>query len=123
MSMRMDGQTDITFDYVDWLSGDEARKMYLEDHPGATEEELEDTGLLEIGYIRNVNPRLRTYPTGEDTAYFLPDPENIARNVPVSYETFLDTMFPAVDEDSYLTFVKVRVEDGVIASIEWLYTP
>lgn len=125
MSMRMDGQTDITFDYVDWLSGDEAREKYMEDHPGATEEEMEGAGLYEIGYIRNVNPKLRTYPTGGDTEYYLPDPADIARNIPVGYETFLDRMFPAVDEgeDTYLTFVRVRVSDGVIASIEWLYRP
>jgi len=125
MSMRMDGQTDITFDYVDWLSGDEARDMYLEDHPGATEEEMEGEGLYEIGYIRNVNPRLRTYPTGDNTEYYLPDPGDIAMNVQVSYDTFLDRMFPAVDDgvDEYLTFVRVRVADGVIESIEWLYRP
>ena len=123
ISTRPDGGADITFDYVDWLSGDEARQKYLEDHPGVTEEEMEDAGLLEIGYIRNVNPRLRIYPTGEDTAYYLPDPEDIVVNVSVSRETYLDIMVPAVAEESYLTFVKVRVEDGVIASIEWLYTP
>lgn len=123
ISSRPDGRADITFDYVDWLTGDEARETYLEDYPGATEEEMEDAGLLEIGYIRNVNPRLRTYPTDADTEYFLPDPEDIVMNVPVTYDAFLDTMVPAVEEDSYLTFVKVRIEGGVIASMEWLYTP
>lgn len=29
MSMSMDGQTDITFDYVDWLSGNEAERNIL----------------------------------------------------------------------------------------------
>ncbi len=125
MSMRMDGQTDITLDYVDWLSGDEARAAYLEDYPGATEEEMEGEGLFEIGYIRNINPKLRTYPAGDETQYYLPDPDNIAENVPVSYEEFLGRMFPAVDEgeDAYLTFVRVRVQDGTIQSIEWLYLP
>ena len=125
MSMRMDGGTDITFDYVDWLSGDAARDAYIEDHPGATEEEMEAAGLFEIGYIRNIDPTLHTYPTGEATEYYLPDPDNIAQNVPVSYEVFLGRMYPAVDEgeEAYLTFVRVCVQDGSIQSVEWLYRP
>jgi len=123
MSMAMDGQTDITFDYVDWLYGEEARTRYLEDYPDAEEEALE---IIEnIGYIRNMNPMLRTYRTREDTLYFLPGPEDLGNIVEVDYDTFRDRMFPAVEgtRDTYLTFVKVYVAGETIDKIEWLYTP
>jgi len=123
MSMGMDGQTDITFDYVDWLYGEDARTQYLEDYPDTEEEALEI--IEEIGYIRNMNPKLRTYRTGPDTRYFLPRPEDLGHIVEVDYDTFRERMFPAVEgiEDTYLTFVKVYVAGETIQQIEWLYTP
>ena len=123
MSMAMDGQTDITFDYVDWLYGEQARTQYLADYPDAEEEALE---IIEnIGYIRNMNPQLRTFRTGPDTRYFLPEPEDLGNIVEVDYDAFRDRMFPAVEgiEDTYLTFVKVYVAGETIQKIEWLYTP
>lgn len=125
MSMRMDGQTDMTFDYVGWLSGGEAKEKYLEDHPGATEEEMEGEGLFETGYIRNVSDTLRTFHTTAETKYYLPDEMDMGVNVEVGYDEFRDKMFPAVDMgvDEYLTFVKVKVKGEEILSVEWLYTP
>lgn len=123
MSMGMDGQTDISFDYVDWLYGEEARTRYLEDYPDSDEDALE---IIEnIGYIRNMNTMLRTYRTGPDTRYFLPDEEDLALIVEVTYDTFRDRMFPAAEGtgDTYLTFVKVYVAGETIQKIEWLYTP
>lgn len=125
MSMRMDGQTDITFDFVDWLSGDEALEKYLEDHPDASEEEIEGEGIYEAGYIRNVDNTPRTFHTTPGTAYFLPDSMDMGVNIEVGYDEFRDRMFPAVDMgvDEYLTFVMVTVKGEEIISVEWLYTP
>lgn len=125
MSMCMDGQTDITFDFVDWLSGGEAEEKYLEDHPGATEEDMEADGLYEIGYIRNVNTKLRTFRTTPDTRYFLPNEMDMGINDEVSYDEFRDKMFPAVESgvDDYLTFVNVCYTGEEITKIEWLYLP
>lgn len=123
MSMDMDGRTDITFDYVDWLFGEDARTQYLADYPDAEEDTLAIIG--EIGYIRNMNTELRTFQTGPDTRYFLPEPEDLGRIGEVDYDTFRDRMFPAAEgiEDTYLTFVKVYVAGETIQKIEWLYTP
>lgn len=123
MSMSMDGQTDITFDYVDWLYGEDAREKYLEDYPDAEEDALEIIG--QIGYIRNNNTTLRTYRTGPDTRYYLPQEEDLGIIMEVDYDTFRDRMFPAVEGtgDTYLTFVKVYVAGETIQAIEWLYTP
>ncbi len=125
LSMRMDGQTDITFDYVDWLTGDKAVEKYLEDHPGATEEVMEAEGLYVIGYIRNKNDKLRTFRTTPDTKYLLPSAGDMSVNVEVGHDEFRDRMFPAVENgvDEYLKFVRVKVQGEAIISIEWLYLP
>lgn len=125
MSMRMDGETDITFDYVEWLSGSAAEQKYLEDHPGATEEDMEAEGLYEIGYIRNVNDELRTFHTTPDTKYFLPDAEDMSVNAEVGCDEFRDRMFPAARNgvDEYLKFVNVKAQGEAIISVEWLYLP
>ncbi len=124
ISMRNDGQTDIVFDFVDWLSGKEAEKKYKEDHPGASAQEIADA-VEEIGYIRNVNKKLRTFHTSADTKYYLPDPDDLSTNVQVSYNNFRARMFPAVNNgvDEYLTFVRVTALGDTISKIEWLYTP
>jgi hypothetical protein len=123
ISMAMDGQTDITFDYVDWFYGTEAREKYLTDYPDAEEDIL--IIIEEIGYIRNTDAELRTYRTGADTQYFLPEPEDLGLISEVDYDTFRNRMFPAVEGtgDTYLTFVKVYVAGETIQKIEWLYTP
>jgi len=124
--MRMDGQTDITFDYVAWLTGDQARIQYLIDNPGATSDDLEL--IDESGYIRNVSHTSGTFSTSPDTQYFLPTPDDIAVNAEVSYDVFRDRMFPAAAEgeggpDHYLTFVKFSINNtGNIVKIEYLYT-
>ncbi len=121
---RADGQADITFDYAEWLSGEEARTAYREDNPDAAEQEMEDAGIFESGYIRNTDSKRCTYPTGDGTEYRLPGPDNIAENIPVGREEFQDRMTAALhNEESFDTFVYVRVEDGVIVSVEWLYRP
>lgn len=121
----MDGETDITFDFVNWLGGDEAVNQYLEDHPGATEEDMEAEGIYEVGYIRNVNTLLRTFHTTPDTRYFLPDEMEMGTNDEVDYIEFRDRMLPAVTgvEDEYLTFVKVYYTGEEVTKIEWLYMP
>ncbi len=125
LTMRSDGQADITFDFVEWLSGDEAKVKYLEDHPGATEEETEGEGIYEMGYIRNISGALRTLRTTSGTKYFLPDALDMSENIEVGYDEFKSKMLQAIDMgiDEHLTFVNVSFMGEEILKIEWLYTP
>lgn len=115
-SMRMDGQTDILFDYVDWLSNPEARDQYLIDFPSATSDDLEI--LDQIGYIRNVNPRIRSFETSTQSRYFLIIPMTSTIGE-VNYDDFRDWLFATTDTK----FVIVCTVDGVIARVEAIYMP
>ncbi len=56
----------IVADYVQWLTGDEARAAAIEDGEIAEDQELDDGY-----YIRNQNPRLRTLAVAPDTPIVL----------------------------------------------------
>ncbi len=56
----------IVADYVQWLTGDEARAAAIEDGEIADDQELDDGY-----YIRNQNPRLRTLAVAPDTPIVL----------------------------------------------------
>lgn len=125
LSMRTDGQTDIIFDFVDWFTGNDADEQFRMDHPGAKEEDIENAGVNEIGYIRNESEALHTYHTGPATKYFLPSEDDPAVNAEVSYDGFRDRMFPAVESgvDAFLKFVKISVDGDTIVKLEWNYLP
>ena len=116
-SMRMDGQTDIIFDYVEWLSDPEATTAYLEDHPGAAPEDYEF--IEQIGYIRNTDPDTVVLHTSEDSRYFLNRPLYTSQIGEVDYDEFRDWLFPLTEN----AFVIVCEVDGVIARVEWIYMP
>ena len=116
-SMSMDGQTDIIFDYVEWLSDPEATTAYLEDHPGADPEDYEF--IQEIGYIRNTEPDTVTLHTSPDTRYYLNRPEFTSQIGEVDYDEFRDWLFTL----SYDPLVIVCEVDGIIARVEWVYMP
>ena len=116
-SMRMDGQTDIIFDYVEWLSDPEATAAYLEDHPGAAPEDYEFIG--QIGYIRNEDPDTVVLHTSDDSRFFLNRPLYTSQIGEVDYDEFRDWLFPLTEN----AFVIVCEVDGVIARVEWIYMP
>ncbi len=116
-SMRMDGQTDIVFDYVVWLSDPEATEAYLEDHPGASPEDYEF--IQYVGYIRNEDPDTVVLPTSAETRYFLNRPLYTSQIGEVDYDEFRDWLFPLTED----AFVIVCEVDGVIARVEWIYMP
>jgi len=114
-------ETRFAFDYVDWLTGEEAITKYMQDHGCSKEDAINETE--EYGYIRNVNPLIRWFVTTKDTVYYLPDATSV-KAVKVNYTTFLNKMIPAIDsKDLYLTFVKVTVSGESIVKIEWVYHP
>lgn len=116
-SMSMDGQTDIIFDYVEWLSDPEATVAYLEDHPGADASDYEF--IEQIGYIRNVDPTTVVLHTSPDTRYFLNRPLMTSQVGEVDYDEFRDWLFPLAHD----AFVVVCEVDGVIARVEWIFMP
>lgn len=122
-SMRMDGQTDLAFDYVDWLMGKDAADKYIKDNPGTSEQDaLEATE--EMGYIRNTNPQERWFTTTKDTEYFMPESLSSVKPIKVSYDEFRNVMLPAIDDSDWAyTFVKVTVLGESIVKIEWVYLP
>ncbi len=116
-SMSMDGQTDIVFDYVEWLSNPEATTAYLEDHPGASPEDYE---FIEyVGYIRNIDPEATVLHTSPETRYFLNRPLYTSQIGEVDYDDFRDWLF-TLTEDAFVIVCEV---DGVIARVEWIYLP
>lgn len=122
---RSDGQVDITFDFVDWLSGDTAKAQYLLDNPGATDDEMEDAGLMEVGYIRDKSHATFAYHTGPSTQFLLPTADNPAVNAPVAFSEFksrMDACLAGSGEDD-LKFVKISVDGDTIVKIEYNYRP
>lgn len=121
--MRMDGQTDLAFDYVDWLTGKKAVEAYMLDNPGISQEDAE-SDVEEYGYIRNSNPQLRWFHTTEDTTYYMPDEIMSATPVKVNYDAFRNKMIPAIESnETWITFVKVTISGESIVKIEWTYLP
>lgn len=122
---RADGQLDITFDFVDWLGGNDAKTQYLLDHPGATDADMEDAGLLEVGYIRDVSHTPFTYHTGAATKFLLPTADNIALNATVTLSQFKARMAAALagGDEGYINFVHITVDGDTLTSIAFNYTP
>ncbi len=121
--MRMDGQTDLAFDYVDWLTGKKALEKYMQDHPGISQEDAQND-VEEYGYVRNVNPQLRWFTTTEKTVYYMPDEIMSAKPIKVNYDSFRNKMIPAIENnETWITFVKVIVSGDSIVKIEWTYLP
>jgi hypothetical protein len=116
-SMSMDGQTDIVFDYVEWLSDPEATTAYLEDNPGAAPEDYEF--IQYVGYIRNVDPATVVLHTSTETRYYLNRPLMTSQIGEVDYDEFRDWLFTLTDD----AFVVVCEVDGIIARVEWIYMP
>ncbi|MCL2695182.1 MAG: RNA polymerase sigma factor [Clostridiales bacterium] len=111
---------DFAFDYVDWLTGEEAIVKYMADH-GVSRAVAEDE-TQEAGYIRNVNPLIRWFSTTKDTVYYLPDATLV--NKKADNEAFKNRMIPAIENgETWLTFVKVTVSGDKIVKIEWAYRP
>ena|GEM_PF-3237639 len=114
-------KTNLAFEFVDWLTGEAAVEMYMQDFPGISAEDAE-LMTQEAGYIRNVNPELRWFTTTDSSAYYLPD-DNLVNKL-VSYDTFKLMMLPAIDaKDDWLTFVEVTTSSDMIVKIEWAYRP
>lgn len=116
-SMAMDGQTDIMFDYVDWLTDPEATTQYLIDFPSPDPSMLET--IEYIGYIRNVNPSIRTFRTSTQSRFFLNSPSMTSSIGEVNYNDFRTWLFTTTES----RFVIVCTIDGVIARVEWIYLP
>jgi hypothetical protein len=125
VKVRSDGQLDITFDFVDWLGGDAAKAQYLLDHPGATDDDMEDAGLNEVGYIRDMSHATFTYRTGSSTQFLLPTTDNTAVNASVPFSEFKTRITSALagGDESFIKFVKISVDGDVLTKIEYNYTP
>ncbi|MCL2671793.1 MAG: sigma-70 family RNA polymerase sigma factor [Clostridiales bacterium] len=121
-SERMDEYQNYAFDYVDWLTGEEAITKYMQDYGCSREDAKNDTE--EYGYIRNVNPQIRWFYPTVGTTYYMPDAIMSVKPIKVNYATFRDTMIPAIESnDMTLTFVKVTVSGETIVKVEWVYHP
>ena len=117
------GQTNLAFDFVDWLHGTEAVNKFMQDNPGISKKDAERE-VEEFGYIRNVNPKLRWFSTTKDTVFLMPDDSMSVEPIEVTYQAFKDKMLPAIDaNDTSLTFVEVTVSGESITKIEWVYHP
>ena len=125
LTARPDGQADIAFDFVDWLTGDAAKAQYALDHPGATDDDMDNANIFEVGYIRNISPAAFTYHTGPDTQYFLPGSDDSSTNVQVDFTAFCSRMTAALagGPTANLTFVKISADGDTIVKIEWNYLP
>ena len=118
----MDPETDFAFDYVDWLFGEEAITMYMQDNEITWEEA--EASIEEGGYIRNVNPALRWFTTTPESEYYMPDESMSVTPVKVGYDDFRNIMIPAIDDNNMaLTFVKITSSGESILKIEWVFRP
>ena len=107
---------------MDWITDRaEAATRYKQDHPGVSQADAEDA-VEQSGYIRNVNTQLRWFAPNSSTKYYLPDDNLVNRQV--NYETFRDTIIPAIENNEmWKTFVKVTVSGEYIVKVEWTYLP
>jgi hypothetical protein len=121
MSMRMDGETDITFDPIEWLPpGPDAENQYMTDNPGATKQDMEDAGLYEVGYLRNVKVESIMLHTDSSTVYNLADPNNPVQNIPSTKTDFQNMYYPLSGGQPLVRFLKAG---GVAIRIDSVYMP
>jgi hypothetical protein len=109
----------LTVDVIQFLTGEQARLAYAEDHPEDPDGPPNDY------HIRNVNPRLRTLPVATDVEVTLVHLGEGAVEVASTWATLLDDLSsePA-DHDlmSYNPFW-LTLSGGVVTRIEEQYLP
>lgn len=102
----------ITLDKVQFLSGAEAAAAMAEDA-----QPLEEG--VEMPYVRNRNPALRTLPVAADVAVEVLDCSAECTHVPWAYEDLVaDRPLPYGPEDALF---EVTVTDGTVTSIREVY--
>jgi hypothetical protein len=109
------GQPSITFDLIQFFTGDAATKAAAEDH--------EESPPPNDYYIRNVNPRLRTLPVREDTPITVnvlaaQSTGSATKNVSVTLAK-LATYFPNSGTPPFW----ITVEQGQVTKIAQQYLP
>ena len=120
---RMDPETDFAFDFMDWIQGEDAITMYMQDHPGTTYEQAL-ASVEEFGYIRNVNPLIRWFTTTPSTEYYIHDAVMNPTAIKVGYDEFRNFMIPALNNnDTAKTFVWVIYSGESLVKVEWVYHP
>jgi hypothetical protein len=111
----------VTLDLVQFLTGDEAKRVYAEDHPD------DPSGPANDYYIVNDNPRLRTLPVGSgvDVTVVWSEPGSLGPQT-ISFEElpgyFTGDLTPS---DPYLWYDPfwLTVDDGRIVAMEEQYIP
>jgi hypothetical protein len=112
----------VTFDVIQFLTGDAAKAAYEEDVP-----EDPDVGPPNDYWIRNVSPRLRTLPLASDvtvTVVRLGEPSG-ADAVPWTLDELPDHLASQSGADDRLGWNPywLTVEDGVVVAIDEQYLP
>jgi hypothetical protein len=111
----------ITLDLVQFLTGDEAKRVYAEDHPE------DPSGPPNDYYIVNDNPRVRTLPVlaGADVTVVWSEPGNLGQET-ISFEELPDYLADDVaPSDPYLWYDPfwLTVDDGRVIAIDEQYVP
>lgn len=111
----------ITLDLVQFLTGDEAKRVYAEDHPE------DPNGPPNDYYIVNDNPRLRTLPVVPGAAVTVAwlEPGSLGAET-ISFEELPDYFAQdIVPSDPYLWYDPfwLTVEDGRVVSVAEQYIP
>jgi hypothetical protein len=109
----------LTVDVIQFLTGEEARIAYAEDHP-------EDSHGPPNGYhIRNVNPRLRTLPVAADVEITLVDLDADPAEVTSSWVTLLDDLASEPSDHDLVSYNPfwLTLEGGVVTRIEEQFVP
>ena len=112
------GGRTVEFDFIQWLTGEEAREAYTADHP-------DDPGYPPNDfYIVNDNPRLRVLPVAGDVTVTVL--EHGFEPMAIAFEelpAFLADDLVPDDEALWHNPFWLTVSDGTIAAIEEQYTP
>ncbi|MFU8840666.1 MAG: hypothetical protein ACNA8R_08060 [Nitriliruptoraceae bacterium] len=109
----------LTVDVIQFLTGEEARIAYAEDHPDDPDGPPNDF------YIRNVNPRLRTLLAAADVEVTLIHLDADPAAVVSSWETLLDDLTSEPSDHDLVSYNPfwLTVEGGVVTRIEEQYVP
>ena len=111
----------ITLDLVQFLTGDEAKRVYAEDHPE------DPSGPANDYYIVNDNPRLRTLPVGPglDVTVVWLEPGSLGHET-IPFEELPDYFArDLTPSDPYLWYDPFwpTVADGRVVAMEEQYIP
>ena len=107
------------FDYIQWYTGKAADREFLKDCSCSKYM----TGAPDKYYIRNVNPKIRTFTISKHAKYVLQtyNPKEIKWNEKVTRSQFI-AFLKEQNKDNFIPF-HIEITNGVITKITQQYIP